>query len=634
MILIGSLLSLGTPAANAVDYTVTYNANSGQVGAYAQVGVVTGTVPSPVTQASGTTVTVAAQGSMTRQGFVLSSWNTAANGSGTSYTPGSGTFTLSASVTLYALWTIPVAARLIGNGGALITTANTNNITNGAYCVGQGIRGITSDGTNIFFRPSGYSGYICKVTPAGVVISVNSVTGLSGVGSDSIALTYGNGCIFLRKDSQTTLSSIYCIDVSTWAMVSINTPAGYPLFQGTTWLYANMITFPDGRIGAVSGSALSTSYRGGEGTGSGQCPATMYCKTLRLYTPTGTGSSVSLAFSTDFVLADTESGWPGDDHGIATDGTYLYQIRHANGYKVWALRNGLPSYLVYNADVTGQTCTASTGVTPATGSLCTITYPVDGNPASANAFGNGTYLGRSHGLGKYLIGDYSGSSRFWLSDPATPPPGPGNPDLTPPTFSSADTFTVAENISTSFNAATITVNESSTITISAGSDNSLFNIIYLDDYNAYIRFKTSPDFEGPLDSGGNNIYDITISATDAAGNTGVRAINIRVTNVNESSVIGSPTVSGFVYKGVQTTISLTVNAPGKVKFLLGGKRISGCLSRPTTGSYPNYTATCTWKPPIMGRQLLTAAFTPTDITFTSGNSGTAEVWVIKRTTRR
>lgn len=627
-----ALSIFSSPPAHAIDYTVTYNSNSGQVGAYAQVGVVTGTLPTNQTQTSGTTITVAPKGDLARQGFEFGGWNTAANGSGTTYTAGVSTFPLTSSRTLYALWTVPAAARLIGNGGGFVTAANTNNVTNGAYCVGQGIRGITADDSNIYFRPSGYPGYICKVTPAGVVLSANLVTGLAAIELESIALSYGSGCIFIRKDTQTTFSSIYCIDTTTWTMTSINLPGSYPMFAAGMWLYANLITFPDGRIGAVSSSALSSSYRGGEGTGIGQCPATMYCKTLRLYTVTNTGSSVSLSYSTDFVLADTESSWPSDDHGIATDGTYLYQIRHASGYKVWALRNGVASYLVYNADVPNASCTASTGITPANGSKCVITYPIDGT--ATYALGNSTYLGRAHGLGKYLVGDHTGASKFWLSSAATPPPGPGNPDVIAPSFTSTDTFTAVENIATSYNAATITVNESATLTIAAGTDGALFNIVQVDDYNAYIRFKASPDYEGPTDSGGNNIYNLTIRATDEAGNIGSRAINITITNANENTSISGLSLSATPYKGIAVTISITVNAPGKVRFLLAGKRIPNCLSRSTSGSYPNYTATCSWKPPVTGMQFLSASYTTSDSSFTSGNAPTSMIWVVKRTTTR
>lgn len=640
-----SSILINLPNAVAANFTITYDANAGYVGTYAQQGLTTGSVPATTSVAQGTVVTVAPQGSLGRQGFTFAGWNDRQDGSGTTYAAGTGTFTLGTSnVTLYAKWQIPVAARLIGNGGSMVTVANTNAVTNGSKCTSSGIRGITSDGTYIYFRPSTNIGYICKATPAGLLVSVHQVStavgltnGLADVAADSLAIVYGNGCLYIRKDTGSTLNSIWCIVISasaTWSMVSI-TLATNPLPAGGTWLYGNFIQFPDGRIGSVGTPVAAASWSGGVGTGAGQCPTGMYCKRLRLYSVSGTGASVTTTYSTDFILADSVDGWPSDDHGIATDGTYLYQVRHARGYKVWALSETGPSYLVFNGDANGTlttpTCGASSGVS---GGYCQITYPVDGNSASANSFSNGTYLGRAHGLNRYLIGDYSGSSKFWLSVAAIPPDGPGNPDVVAPGYTSTDTFTVAENIATSFNAAIIIVNESSTLTIASGADRLLFDIIRVDTASAYIRFKASPDFEGPTDSGGNNTYDIIINATDSVGNIGARSINIRVTNVNEDSVTGVPNILGNAYKGIVTSLTVIVNAPGKVRFSIDGKRIAGCLSVPTTGSYPNYSASCSWKPSVTARHSVSATLTPSDNTFAASTSQVGTFWVLKRTTLR
>jgi hypothetical protein len=621
------------PVAQANPFTVTYNANADTVGAVTQKGITTGSVPTSSPQASGTTYTVLGQGSLTRQGFTFAGWNTLATGTGTTYQPGS-TFAIASSFTLFAIWTVPVAARLIGGGGAIINVANTNSVSNGSLCLSAGIRGITSDGTDIYFRPSTNPGYICKARPDGVLISVHLVTGLAEVQLGSLALVFGNGCLYLRKDS-TTLNSIYCIAISNWSLNSISLPAGNPMPAGGGWLHGNFIQFPDGRIGSVGTSVAATSWSGGVGTGAGQCPTTMFCKSLRLYTPTGTGATTTLTYSTDFILADIHDSWPSDDHGIATDGTYLYQIRHARGYKVWALQTTSPSFLVFNGDTDGSAttpvCGATTGVT---NTYCLISNPVNGALTTPTALTNSTYFGRSHGLGKYLVGDHDGASRFWLSEAATPPPGPGNPDITPPSFTNSDTFTVTENISTSFNAATITVNDSATLVIAAGNDGALFNIVKTETASAVLRFKASPDFEGPTDVGTDNIYNISITTADSLGNSASRTFFIVVTNLNESSTTSTPSVVGLVYKGIVTTVTVTVNAPGTVRFFFAGKKIPGCLARPTTGSYPNFTATCQWKPPVTAQQTLTAELTPSDSSFSRSVSAVGSFWVLKRSTRR
>lgn len=72
-------------------YTITYNGNSNTGG----------TAPTATT--SYASQTVAAPGTLARTGYGFTGWNTAANGSGTSYAAGSS-YSASASVTLYAQW--------------------------------------------------------------------------------------------------------------------------------------------------------------------------------------------------------------------------------------------------------------------------------------------------------------------------------------------------------------------------------------------------------------------------------------------------------------------------------------------------------------------------------------------------
>jgi uncharacterized repeat protein (TIGR02543 family) len=403
--------SLFSIQASAVNYSVTYNANETQH----QLGVTSGSVPSTTSYAAGTVVTVAANsGSLARQGFTFAGWNTLANGSGTNYAAGSGSLTLNASITLYAKWTIPASARLIGAGGSIINFTNPNSVTNGSYCTGSYVRGMTSDGTHIFFRASQYLGYICKINMSGEVVAVSSnIPTLAGMAGDSLALTYAKGCIFIRDTGASATPNIYCIDVSDWSITLRSLPNN--LYVGSTWLYGNLIDFPDGRIGAVSGAnTLVVS------PGTGTCPGGMYCKVLRLFNVIGSGKTVTFTFSEDILLADTDGTWPSDDHGIATDGTYLYQIRHANGYKVWALRSSAPAYLVFNGDGSGE-CGASAGTS---GTLCTITFPITGAVAGGS-MSNSTYIGRNHVTGNYFIGDYSGT-RFYKTVSAFPPAGPGS----------------------------------------------------------------------------------------------------------------------------------------------------------------------------------------------------------------
>jgi len=398
--------------------TLSYDANASQH----QRGVTTGAVPASSAHAPSSSPTVSVNsGSLARQGFTFAGWNTQANGLGTNYAAGSGSFAISADTILYAKWEIPKAARLIGLTGA--DAVGVVTVTGEPTGTGGGIRGITTDGYSVYFLPSNRSGYVRNVGFDGTFIADHQVEGLTSV--DRRDLTYSNGCIFVRGALEADVNKLNCIDTSTWRMNSVTVPPDYPLEIGQFWLTGNLIDFPDGRVGAVGVASETKGAVGAAGAtpgeGPGQCPGDMFCKRLRLYTPTGSGASLTLAFSEDIVLADTESKWPGDDHGIATDGTYLYQSRHLFGYKVWALQSGQPSYLVFNGDGSSGTCSADTGVS---GTPCPIAHGLD----------NATFFARDH-LGKrYLVGDYNRASggggianRFYMTVGSAPPAGPGTP---------------------------------------------------------------------------------------------------------------------------------------------------------------------------------------------------------------
>lgn len=148
-----------------------------------------------------------------------------------------------------------------------------------------------------------------------------------------------------------------------------------------------------------------------------------------------------------------------------------------------------------------------------------------------------------------------------------------------------------------------------------------------------LTFAASPDFEAPADIDVNNTYVVIVTVSDGSL-TDTQTLTVTITNVNENSNIGAPTVSGTISKGITTTITVTSDVAGKVRFFVGGKRITNCLARSTTGSSPSFSATCSWKPPVTGRQSLTARITPTNSSFTTVTSEATLIWVIKRSNSR
>ena len=252
------------------------------------------------------------------------------------------------------------------------------------------------------------------------------------------------------------------------------------------------------------------------------------------------------------------------------------------------------------------------------------------------ATSNGSYAGSSSGITN--LNQYNGTfnsatySHGYLTIEIE-----AVPDTTAPTFTTSSSFSAAENIATSATAATIRVSESATVTISSGADAARFNIARSETNTAIIKFNVSPDFEAPVDVGGNNVYEITLTATDAAANAGTQSITITVTNVVDTSSFNSLALAGSATTAsYRTVIVITANitVASKVTFRVNGKILPGCKNKSTTGSSPNIIATCSWKPSNRGNVSLTAAATPTGAGISNSTSTPLNIMVDRRTGSR
>ena len=107
-------------------YTVTYSGNGNTSGS--------APIDANAYEQNATVIVKANTGSLVRTGYTFTGWNTAADGSGTSYSgiPGAATFTMgTANVTLYAKWTINIyTVKFNSNGGSAVDSQNvTYNTT-------------------------------------------------------------------------------------------------------------------------------------------------------------------------------------------------------------------------------------------------------------------------------------------------------------------------------------------------------------------------------------------------------------------------------------------------------------------------------------------------------------------------
>lgn len=198
------------------------------------------------------------------------------------------------------------------------------------------------------------------------------------------------------------------------------------------------------------------------------------------------------------------------------------------------------------------------------------------------------------------------------------------PDNTAPTITSSASFSAAENQTS---VTTLSANETSTWTLRPSSDSATVN---LNSSTGNLAFKTSPNYEIPTDSNTDNIYQITVRATDTAGNYADLALSVTVTNVDENTY-ATISFSSPPQKGISTVVTTSLNVAGTVSMSVGGKRIPGCSTKVSSGSPPQ--VTCNWKPAVAGVLTLAVRVTPTDQNYLSSVKSHS-VSVAPRTGRR
>lgn len=91
-----------------------------------------------------------------------------------------------------------------------------------------------------------------------------------------------------------------------------------------------------------------------------------------------------------------------------------------------------------------------------------------------------------------------------------------------------------------------------TYSLAGGMDVFQFSI---DATTGVVRFDASPNFEFAVDIGANHVYDLTINATDAAGNVTGQAVQVTVTDVLETNQAGDAVIDlgsyGYLIHPVQ-----------------------------------------------------------------------------------
>jgi hypothetical protein len=124
---------------------------------------------------------------------------------------------------------------------------------------------------------------------------------------------------------------------------------------------------------------------------------------------------------------------------------------------------------------------------------------------------------------------------------------------------------------------------------------------------------------------------VTSFALIRGGNNGNGVISLTYTMPLPTSASISIS-SALTYREINV-LTVTSDAPGTATFFVNGKKAPGCIRLALTGSAPNYTAPCSFKPSARGVVSLTAQIIPSD-SHLPGTSGPLLAQVANRRSRR
>ena len=116
-----------------------------------------------------------------------------------------------------------------------------------------------------------------------------------------------------------------------------------------------------------------------------------------------------------------------------------------------------------------------------------------------------------------------------------------------PVFTSPATANAQENQTVAYEAAATDADGDTLVYSLSGTDAALFTI---DANTGEVSFIEAPDFEAPGDDGGDNVYDIIVTASDGTNSTD-HNVAITVTDVNELVPLSSlDSTNGFTLNGI------------------------------------------------------------------------------------
>lgn len=336
---------------NAITYAISYNGNTSTGGTSPTTGGYTTGQASPYSVASNT---------FTKTLHVFGGWNTAANGSGTNYSPGSGITTL-ADVVLYAIWIPQYTLHYAINGGSVTSgslpsdtlyNAGTSigplfsSVSRTGYTFGGWLNGSTTIAANGSFNIIEDSVLTAIWTPINYTISYNSDGGTEAPASVTKQIN--------QSHTVGSAPSKPGYNFNGWSNGSSVVGAGAIVITG-----ASDVTYTAQWVPKVY--TVSYDWNGGRGTAVSDVNYTFGTTAITLPT---VGDRVKDGY--------TFAGWSESSNGSALNSTYI-PSQSRTLYALWNVGNFT---VTYDA---GRGTIANSSVPVANGSSTVLPLPTRAN---------------------------------------------------------------------------------------------------------------------------------------------------------------------------------------------------------------------------------------------------------------
>ena len=352
---------------------VTYNGN----------GNTSGTPPTDATNyGAGATVTVASNsGSLAKTSYNFNGWNTAANGSGTNYTAGSGTFSIAGNTTLYANWTgnvtyngngstggtVPTDATNYESGATVTAATNSGGLVNTGYSFAGWNTAANGSGTAVAAGSSSYS-FIGNVTLYAQWTSSLVITYVANYPSGSTGQSGSvptDGTSYTSGSTATVKANTGTLGVTGYTFTGWNTAANG---SGTSYAATGSATFS---ITAVTDlyaqwviNTYTVTYNNNTGSGSQTDGSSPYNYNSTV-TTLGAGTMTNGGY--------TFAGWSTTQQAVPYSGSVQYAVG-----ATFSITSNTTLYAVW---VSPPTITIGTGAT-----LSGFTYVTGAGPSTAQGF--------------------------------------------------------------------------------------------------------------------------------------------------------------------------------------------------------------------------------------------------------